>query len=555
MKYQNLKKLVACLLAGAMTLGCLTACGNEGKEETKQSTTQETKQSEVSKESESVAQTEEGIEVVYPMKEKVKLTLAVKDDANVTAIAKNIGENEFGKAWQEATGVELEVISYANNDALTLMLSSGELPDIIWGYNFNSYPGGVSTAIEDGIIEPIGNYLEYAPDIATIMNENDLYRKTMSTDDGVIWGAPMLRDDDYLCASSGLMIRADWLKDLKLDMPETPDDLYKVLKAFKEEKGAEVPFSLVRVFLTSHCVSQGFITSGFGLAKTDWYVDNGEVHYGYAEKEFKDVLVWLKKLYDEELLDPNFQTVDTATANANFLNGKSGVTYGAVGSGLGTYLSTETEDPNFAVAGFGPLVANKGDTALCTAYSPRIVVEGAVITTACKNKEAAAMFLNYGYTEEGKLLFNFGTEGKSYTMVNGVPTYTEEITNNPNMTKVQALSYWATPLANGAYVQMKDYMEQYNGLPEQVAAISSWCDSSSGEHHLPGVIRSGEDATEFSKIMGDIGTYAFEMMLKYITGLEDLDKFETEYLPTLEEMGMARAIEIQQKALDEFNAR
>lgn len=548
MKYQNLKKLVACLLAGAMTLGCLTACGNEGKEETKQS--------EVSKESESVAQTEESIEVVYPLKEKVKLTLAVKDDANVTAIAKNIGETELGKAWQEATGVELEVVSYPDVQAMTLMLSSGELPDIVWGYDFASaYPGGVETAIADGIIEPIGNYIEYMPDIDAIISENDLFRKTLSTNDGVLWGLGNVKDDDYLCASSGLIIRADWLEDLGLDMPETPDDLYNVLKAFKEEKGAEVPFSLIKTFLTSHCLYQGFITPGFGLVKSGWYMDDGEAHYGSAEKEYKDVLVWLNKLYTEGLLDTNFQTVDTATANANFLSGKSGLTYGAIGSGMGTYLSTETEDPDFAVAGVGPLVQKEGDTPLCTAYSPRVNTSGAVITGACENPEAAAMFLNYAYTEEGRLLFNFGVEGESYTMVNGVPTYTEEITNNPNMTKVQALSNYTVVLQTGAYLQMKEYMVQYNGLPEQQAALASWSNSLAIEHYMPNLIMSEEDGAEFSKIMGDIDTYRSEMTIKYITGLESLDTFETVYLPMLEKMGMDRAIELEQAALDAFNAR
>ena len=45
------------------------------------------------------------------------------------------------------------------------------------------------------------------------------------------------------------------------------------------------------------------------------------------------------------------------------------------------------------------------------------------------------------------------------------------------------------------------------------------------------------------------------MTIKYITGLESLDTFETEYLETLKSMGVDRAIELQQEALDDFNAR
>ena len=66
---------------------------------------------------------------------------------------------------------------------------------------------------------------------------------------------------------------------------------------------------------------------------------------------------------------------------------------------------------------------------------------------------------------------------------------------------------------------------------------------------------SEADASEYSKLIGDIDTYVGEMTIKYITGLESLDTFETEYLETLKSMGVDRAIELQQEALDDFNAR
>ena len=40
------------------------------------------------------------------------------------------------------------------------------------------------------------------------------------------------------------MIRKDWLDDLGLEVPETIDEWYTALKAFKEEKGATAPLTL-----------------------------------------------------------------------------------------------------------------------------------------------------------------------------------------------------------------------------------------------------------------------------------------------------------------------
>lgn len=553
MKYQKWKRVLSCLLAGLLVLGCLAGCGNQTAGKTTDAQQESTKaEGTEAGATEGTDATEEAKGITYPIEGNVKLTIAVVEEANVTATAKDLGETMFGKAWQEKTGVELEFITVPSKDAMGLLITGGEYPDIFLGYN--SFPGGVEKNIRDGVIEPIGNYAEYCPDLMAALDENELFRK-MASLNGVVYCAPLIMEDEYLQVSSGLMIRSDWLKDLGLDMPETADDLYNVLKAFKEKKGAEVPFSLTAGFLSWQGVGQGCLTSPFGLPNAYWYIDGDKIHYGYYEKEYKDVLEFLHKLYDEKLLDPNFQTLDAATVNANFMNGKSGVTMGAIGSGMGTYLETMKDDPKFDVAGFGPLAAEKGGKAMNTTLNSPVVTSGAYISGTCKNKEAAAMFLNYGYTEEGIKLFNFGTEGKSYNMVNGSPTYTDIILKPEGMTKVQALAHWTRIPQNGPFIQQREYMEQYNGLPQQQAALTSWSNSDAMDHYVPTLSMSSEDKAEYNKIMGDIDTYTNEMFIKYVTGIKSLDTFETEYLPTLEKMGMKRALELRQKALDAFNAQ
>lgn len=180
---------------------------------------------------------------------------------------------------------------------------------------------------------------------------------------------------------------------------------------------------------------------------------------------------------------------------------------------MGNMFQTMEDDPDFDLNGFGPLVAKDGDMPMSTHYDSPVKRTFYIITPDCSNKEAAVQFLNYGYTKEGSLLFNFGIEGESYTMENDMPTYTELIMHNPEgLTKQLA-------------------MAQY---------MRSWSEA---------------DASEYSKLIGDIDTYVGEMTIKYITGLESLDTFETEYLETLKSMGVDRAIELQQEALDDFNAR
>ena len=179
-----------------------------------------------------------------------------------------------------------------------------------------------------------------------------------------------------------------------------------------------------------------------------------------------------------------------------------------------------------------------------------------VMTKACENKEVAAQFMNYGYTEAGNLFFNYGIEGESYEMVDGVPTYTELITNNPNgWTMQQVLAGYCRSWTEGPFVQDKGYMVQYGALPQQQDAINAWTDNDYLDYQMPLVAVGQDDIDEYSMLSSEIETFTDEMVVAYVTGEKSLDNFETEYMETLKSLGVDRLIEIQQKAYDEFNAR
>ncbi len=552
MKLKKVKRLLGLMLAVAMTVGTLTACGGSAEQEAE--STQESTTAEV----ESEEAPAEEVDVTYPMEGNVTLTIAMVEEPQFASTgAKNTFETPFGKAWQEQTGVTLDVIHLADADAMNLLFAGGELPDLIY-YNFASnYAGGAAKAIKDKVIEPLNDYVKYMPDMMTALESNPDYLKSSTTDDGNLIGAPFVRDDEMLKTSAGMMIRKDWLDDLGLEVPKTADDLYEALKAFKEEKGADAPWSSSAYWLKDFALGHGLITSAFGLPKCNFYQEDGTVHYGYYENEYKDALAWLNKLYNDGLLDPNFQTLDGATSNSNIMNGVSGMTIGSTGGNLGTYLNTMAEsNPEYDLAGVSPLVATAGETAMSTFYDNAVNGWFLAMTPACKDKEAAAKFLNYGYTEEGHMLMNFGIEGESYEMVDGYPTYTDVIMNNPDgLTIQQAMTQYMRSWNNGPFLQRKEYVEQYYVLDQQKEALKAWTSTNAADYQLPAVEIAEESVSEFSKLTADINIYVEEMMIKYITGQKSIDTFETEYLPTLQEMGVETVIGMYQTALDNYNAR
>ncbi|MBQ8232912.1 MAG: extracellular solute-binding protein [Lachnospiraceae bacterium] len=557
MKHKLLKKILSSVLAATLVFS-MAACGNDSENTvTSSSTKEETKAIESASTTESSTVQESTVaEVTYPIEGNVTLTIAMLDNATVNANAKHLFETPLGKAWQEATGVTIEVIQCANNDAMNLLIAGGELPDLIF-FPPSKYSGGAEKAIKDGVIEPLNDYIdEFAPDLKEVLESNEIWYKTNVTSSGDIIGAPFIRGDAYLCSGAGLIIRQDWLDELNMEVPQTPDELYDVLVAFKEKKGATLPFTTTNSWMRN-IVNYGMISSAYGQVKSDWYQIDGEIHYGRAEAEYKDTLAFLNKLYDEGLLDPNFASNDNNTVYSNMANGISGVTVGATGGYMGTILNAvEKDNPTYDLTGFGPLVAKEGDVAYSGYYSNALTGDTLFMTTQCKNKEAAVKFMNYGYTEEGYMLLNFGIEGESYTMVDGYPTYTELINNNPNgWSMQQALAQYTMSWNAGPFVQDKRYMEQYAARPQQKAAQALWAETDAAKYMVPTLSIAEEDQAEYSKLWADINTFVSEMMIQYITGTADLAKFETEYLDQLEAMGIDRVIELRQEALDAFNAR
>lgn len=559
MKLKNVKSLLSILLAGAMMVGTMAGCGsNETKKESSSAVSESKTESSAASKKTTTEAVQEAEGVTYPLEGNVTLTLALTEEGQVTSSGvKDLFETPFGKAWQEQTGVTIEVIQLADGDAMNLLFAGGDLPDLIW-HNFNGYSGGPAKAIKDKIIEPLNDYTEYLPDMMEALNSDPDFIKAATTDDGDIVGGPFARSAEILKTSAGMMIRQDWLDELNLEVPQTPDEVYEVLKAFKEEKGAEAPLSLNGSFwLKSIALGHGLITSPFGLPKANLYQVDGTVHYGFYEQEYKDVLAWLNKLYTDGLLDANFQTVDLATVNSNIMNGVAGMTVGSTGGNMGTYLNTMKEtDPNYNLTGMAPLVANKGDMPMSTHYDNAVTGAFLVMTPNCKDKEAAAKFINYGYTEEGHLLMNFGIEGESFTMVDGVPTYTDLILKNPDgFTVQQAMAQYQRAWLAGPMLQDGGYIQQYYALDQQKEALAAWSTSDAKKYQLPAIVIPEENSAELSSITSDINVYIEEMLFKYITGEKSLDTFETEYLPTLKSMGAERLIEINQKGLDNYNAR
>ncbi|TBL74040.1 extracellular solute-binding protein [Paenibacillus thalictri] len=496
----------------------------------------------------------------YPMKSDKTLTYWQELTGNLVGVKATQGEVPFYQEWQKKTGVPIKYITAPPNqgkEALNVLLASGDLPDMIeWDF-LKQFPGGPEKAIKDGYILKLNDVIDkFAPNLKKFLKDNPKIDKMVKTDNGSYYAFPFIRGDDYLMVFHGPIIRKDWLDELQLPVPETIDDWYNTLKAFKEKKGASAPISFVSTPRPFNDFNTGDFVGAWGITR-DFYLDNGQIKFGPLEKGYKEFLATFRKWYAEGLIDKNMATADMKALDANFANGVMGATVGNAGGGIGRWQPILSgKDPKATLVGTPYPVLKKGDKPMF-GQKDQPFSSGGMVTVSAKSKniETAVKMLDYGYGDEGHMFYNFGIEGTSYKMENGYPKFTDLVMKNPDkLAPAQALSLYVRSNYSGPFVQDKRYIEQYLALQTQRDALGVWSKTDIDKYQLPPITPTPEESTEMAKIMNDVNTLVDEMTLKIVLGTEPVDSFE-KYVEKMKSVKIDRAIEIEKAALDRYNKR
>lgn len=501
----------------------------------------------------------------YPLKTDVTLKYWSPINPNVAANFKNMGDTPYAKELEKKTGVKVEYLHPAVNqekDQFNVLAASGDLPDVIEVANY-FLTGGPELAIQNKLILKANDYIDkYAPNLKKYLKDHPDIDKMVKTDSGSYYCFPFIRGADENMTYNGLTIRNDWLKDLNLQAPTTIDEWYTVLKAFKDQKNASAPLSWAGASNGADpfapLIFGGAFVGAYGIVK-DFYVQDGKVKYGPFEAAYKDFLATMAQWYKEGLIDKNFASTDAKAFDANFLAGKTGASAMNVGGGIGKYVPAfKDKDPKADLQPVAYPTLKKGET---PEFGQKDLPFASgnngldCITPNCKNVDIAAKWLDYGYSEEGNLLNNFGIEGVSYKMENGSPVMTDEVLKNPKGLSIgQAWAQYARATGNGPFVQRKEYSEQYNPLPSQKTAMKIWAQTNAAKHKLPPLTPTADESSQLAKIMNDVGTSVNEYSIKVVMGTESISNYD-KYIDQLKKIGIEKAISIEQAAFERYNKR
>lgn len=540
---KNCFKGLALALVLILTSGLISGCLTQGTETGETGTTTPL----------------QGKPVKLPAEEKATFKIWDSISANVTTITPSMTDTPLYKELEEQTNVRLEFIHPVGGKdtqaQFQTMIASGDYPDI-FGMGMTSYTGGKQQAFEDEVIIDIAPYVAkgYMPNLKKILDTYPQLEKDIYTEQGQMLQVPVFK---YTPTTAGLFLREDWLKELNLPVPETIEEWYTTLKAFKEQKGATAPFTekigMIR--------GEGDLLGAYGVGAGFYMEDEGGkkvMKYGPVEDGYKAYVKEMAKWYKEGLIDPEVLTLTDVMLDANVTSGKSGATQGYSSADMARYLNLmKQKDPNFDLIAAPDVVLEKGGE---NHFSPsgKIVQNASAysVSAKCKDIPTVLAFLDYGYQYEGHMVYNFGIEGESYEMVDGQPKFTELITNNPKGTPMATiLNIYAKSSSQGPMIQDKRYFEQYVTMPQQLDAIEVWGQNNKISDQANTVVLgtlTQQETDQVKNIQTDIGKYKELMFDKWLTGQEDIDATWDQYKAKINEIGLATWMQVRQTAHDRF---
>ncbi|MBQ7645454.1 MAG: extracellular solute-binding protein [Spirochaetales bacterium] len=230
---------------------------------------------------------------------------------------------------EKATGISatFDVLPAENTDQvlmLTLSMDNDYDCAVIKG---NS---AFRTLMNSGALLPLNDYIDkYAPELWDLCEEK--VWRGVSDEQGNVYCLPATASVKYEI-NNNMTVRLDLAEKAGLgrELPKTITEFYNYCKALKDFYGDE--YTILAAPDNSALSISKCIMSAFGIYN-DWMLDeNGKVIYMTEHPNYKAMVEFLNKLYNEGILDSEYATNNLTKVNAKLSSGKAIITMNGRGS-------------------------------------------------------------------------------------------------------------------------------------------------------------------------------------------------------------------------------
>ena len=470
------------------------------------------------------------------------------------------------KFAEELLGVDVEFVivnseSFSTN--FQLMVASGDITDLVAGAS-NEYTS-TSQMLEDGVAIDLMEYQEELPNYWNALNHYEEYQKIAITQDGTMPEVICIADDYKV--QSGMQIRADWLEQVGMDVPETIDELHEVLKAFVSECGADHALLLTgSPQMTGSAIVGGMGSIGYDPSSTaNMYVVDGEIHNGFQDESYRAYMEMIAQWYSEGLIAQDFATEsnDPFTSNADsYISGGNAGVWSSMSDNMDSNMVTGKElNPDYDIAPMAqPMetageIFHFGDTRIGASAMGKSIA----ISDCCEDVELACAFLDFFFTEEGIHLANYGLVDNDSWQFDDQEDAIANIATETDLERLTdgtfpMISFGMTYYTLACVATLQDFDRQFGTYSEKnLEAMELWTATSDDLYTLPTQVElTYEESQEYSGIWSDLSTYANTEVFKFVMGEYNFDEDWDNFVEQLEEIGLNRCVEIYQDAYDRY---
>ena len=462
---------------------------------------------------------------------------------NFSWFARHWGDSKVSKYITQKTGVDVNFIVPAGSEAekLNAMIAGEALPDLI---TLGWWEGQIPLMIDSDLLYPLDELADkYDPYFWKVTDPVKVgwYRQA----DGHIYGYPnaSYTSTDYekyqgkLTSNETFLVRKDMYEALGKPDMTTPEGFLNALRAAKAKfptvNGQSlIPFGTNEFGDTGCSQLQGYLAHFLAIAPEK----NGKfVNADLGLTDDPEYIRWMKmfrQAHEEGLfatdvfVDKRSQIEEKAAQGRYFCMLYQNWDMQAPQNAL------YARDPNsIYIAVDGPKNSKGDDPVLAGGGIAGWTVT--LISKNCKDPARAIQFLTYLISEEGQMDTNFGIEGETYTIENGVPKLTPEVAaldkNDKNKQETDIgvqYTYWMlmdtawqaqfgadyAPSLEQPQLWTRPYVHSYaayDGLTLPVGSDEQLIYEDIQRRWgkvLPQMIRAGSEA-EFDKIVADFNQY------------------------------------------------
>lgn len=309
---------------------------------------------------------------------------------------------------EKIKGIKIDLQSSPLSDfgvKLRTLLTTNRMPDVA----FVKIPE-IREFANTGMFLDLTPYWENGklPNLRKALEKHPDYKKILVN--GKLYGFPNL-DREEMYYGQYPMIRTDILKKLNLPMPTSFEELYQTLKKMKTVYPDSYPWTM-RWGINSQF---GYLAYSFGSGFATYYEPvTQKYQYGPIYPEFKNMIVYLKKLYDEKLLDPNYATNTAQQWQQNLSSGKSLFYYDNNMFGVNFIGALKKLDKD-AMFDMVPVLKNDQGVRRAYRYPSGHIDVFYAISSKVKDPDRVVELFDWFYSEEGADITNYGIPGEHFT--------------------------------------------------------------------------------------------------------------------------------------------